>query len=55
MGTQKRLERSADDVKGNFEVFAGDIRDPHGVKKAMKGCDCVLHLADSKTIYYRAC
>ena len=39
------LDQCADDVKGNFEVFAGDIRDPHGVKKAMKGCDCVMHLA----------
>lgn len=28
-----------------IEVFAGDIRDPHGVAKAMKGCDVVFHLA----------
>ena len=39
------LDHCADDVKGHFEVFPGDIRDPHGVKKAMKGCDVVLHLA----------
>ncbi len=39
------LDRCADDVKGNFEVFAGDIRDPNGVREAMKGCDAVLHLA----------
>ena len=39
------LDECADDVKGQFEVFAGDIRDPHGVKAAMKGCDAVLHLA----------
>ena len=39
------LDQCADDVKGQFEVFAGDIRDPHGVKEAMKGCDVVLHLA----------
>ena len=32
-------------MKGQFEVFAGDIRDPHGVQEAMKGCDAVLHLA----------
>jgi NAD dependent epimerase/dehydratase len=32
-------------VKGKFEVFCGDIRDPYGVKDAMKGCDFVLHLA----------
>jgi NAD dependent epimerase/dehydratase len=28
-----------------MEVFAGDIRDPHGVAEAMKGCDAVFHLA----------
>lgn len=39
------LDQCADDIKGNFEVFPGDIRDPHGVKEAMKGCDAVLHLA----------
>jgi len=39
------LDQCADDVKGQFEVFAGDIRDPHGIKEAMKGCDAVLHLA----------
>lgn len=39
------LDNCDEDVKGNFEVFAGDIRDPHGVKVAMKGCEAVLHLA----------
>ena len=39
------LDHCTDDVKGHFEVFPGDIRDPHGVKEAMKGCDAVLHLA----------
>ena len=39
------LDHCADDVQGKFEVFAGDIRDPHGVKKAMTGCDAVIHLA----------
>lgn len=29
----------------NFEVFAGDVRDPNGVREAMKGCDAVFHLA----------
>ncbi len=31
--------------KKNLDVIAGDIRDPHFVKHAMKGCDAVLHLA----------
>jgi len=46
------LDQCADDVKGKFEVFAGDIRDPHGVKEAMKGCNVVLHLAALIAIPY---
>ena len=39
------LDHCSSDVKAQFEVFMGDIRDPYGVKEAMKGCDAVLHLA----------
>lgn len=39
------LDRCAPDVARKFEVFAGDIRDPNGVREAMRGCDAVLHLA----------
>ncbi len=39
------LDHCGEDVKGQFEVFAGDIRDPYGVKSAMTGCEAVLHLA----------
>jgi dTDP-glucose 4,6-dehydratase len=39
------LDDCAPDVKGKFEVFAGDIRDPNGVRVAMQGRDAVLHLA----------
>ncbi len=39
------LDNCDADVAGQFEVFAGDVRDPNGVKEAMKGCDAVLHLA----------
>jgi nucleoside-diphosphate-sugar epimerase len=39
------LDSCTPDVAGQFEVFAGDIRDPHGVKKAMEECDVVMHLA----------
>ncbi len=28
-----------------IEIFSGDVRDPFGVKKAMQGCNKVLHLA----------
>lgn len=33
------------DVLKEIEVFAGDIRDPNGVREAMKGIDEVFHLA----------
>ena len=46
------LENCSPDVKGQFEVFSGDIRDPHGVKEALKGCDRVLHLAALIAIPY---
>ena len=39
------LDKCDHDVKGKYEVFPGDIRDPHGVREAMKGCEAVLHLA----------
>ena len=46
------LDQCTEDVKGKFEVFSGDIRDPHGVRVAMKGCDAVLHLAALIAIPY---
>ena len=46
------LDHCTDDVSGQFEVFAGDIRDPHGVRTAMVGCDAVLHLAALIAIPY---
>ena len=39
------LDSCAPDAVGQFEVFAGDIRDPHGVRAAIQDCDVVLHLA----------
>jgi len=46
------LDQCAADVKGRFEVFAGDIRDPNGVHEAMRGCEAVLHLAALIAIPY---
>ena len=46
------LDRCAEDAKGQFEVFSGDIRDPSGVRQAMEGCDAVLHLAALIAIPY---
>ncbi len=40
------------ELKGRFEVFAGDVRDPYGVRAAMRGCDVVLHLAALVAIPY---
>ena len=39
------LDTLAPDVIRELDVFPGDIRDPHGVFEAMKGCDIVFHLA----------
>lgn len=46
------LDESPEEMKNNIEVFAGDIRDPHGVRTAMQDCDCVLHLAALIAIPY---
>jgi NAD dependent epimerase/dehydratase len=46
------LENCGEDIKGKFQVFAGDVRDPNGVRTAMKGCDAVLHLAALIAIPY---
>jgi NAD dependent epimerase/dehydratase len=46
------LDHCGEDVKGKFDVFAGDIRDPNGVRTAMRGCDAVLHLAALIAIPY---
>jgi dTDP-glucose 4,6-dehydratase len=46
------LDDCAADVRGHFEVFAGDVRDPHGVRHAMQQCDAVLHLAALIAIPY---
>ena len=32
-------------VRADLDVFAGDVRDPHGVGHAMQGCEAVMHLA----------
>lgn len=46
------LDHASNDVEGQFEVFSGDIRDPNGVRTAMKDCDVVLHLAALIAIPY---
>jgi NAD dependent epimerase/dehydratase len=46
------LDDADDEVKASIEVFAGDVRDPHGVRTAMTGCDVVMHLAALIAIPY---
>ncbi len=46
------LDSCDEDVKGKFDVFAGDVRDPNGVRTAMQGCKAVLHLAALIAIPY---
>lgn len=46
------LDESPEDIRKSLDVFAGDVRDPHGVRTAMKDCDVVLHLAALIAIPY---
>lgn len=46
------LDSAPQALRESLDVFAGDIRDPHGVRTAMKGCDVVLHLAALIAIPY---
>lgn len=46
------LEQLPQDILASIDVFTGDIRDPFGVKKAMQGCDAVMHLAALIAIPY---
>ena len=39
------LEALSEEKLKSVEVFAGDVRDPNGVRTAMKGIDTVYHLA----------
>lgn len=39
------LDTLTQDKLAEIEIFSGDIRDPNGVREAMKGVDVVFHLA----------
>ena len=52
LGSWGWLDESPADIRKDLDVFAGDIRDPHGVRAAMTGCDVVLHLAALVAIPY---
>ncbi len=46
------LDKTEPEIKNEIEIISGDIRDPFGVKEAMKGCDIVFHLAALVAIPY---
>ena len=46
------LDHAAEDIRKQLNVFLGDIRDPHDMKKLMEGCDVVFHLAALIAIPY---
>lgn len=46
------LDHAPEEIRDNLDVFSGDVRDPHGVKEAMRGCSAVLHLAALIAIPY---
>jgi len=46
------LDESPEEIKKELDVFAGDVRDPYGMKKAIQGCDVVFHLAALIAIPY---
>lgn len=46
------LDHAASDVRGHFEVMAGDIRDAYGMRAAVNGCEVVFHLAALIAIPY---
>jgi len=39
------LDTLEKNVLNEIEIFAGDIRDPNGVRTALKDCDSIFHLA----------
>ena len=39
------IDSFPEEIKNKIEIFAGDIRDPNGVRIAMESCDTVFHLA----------
>lgn len=46
------LDESDKEIRDSINVFAGDIRDPHGVDKAVEGQEVVLNLAALIAIPY---
>ena len=41
-----------EEIKNKLDIFLGDVRDPNGVRVALKDCDAVFHLAALIAIPY---
>ncbi len=46
------LDHVPEEIRRKIDVFAGDVRDAHGVRTAMTGCETVMHLAALIAIPY---
>jgi len=46
------LDSFSKELLDQIEIFTGDVRDPNGVRTAMKGCNIVYHLAALIAIPY---
>ena len=46
------LDQCPPEIQRELDIFTGDIRDPNGVRTAMRGCEAVLHLAALIAIPY---
>lgn len=44
-GTWGWLDTLPKEVMDSVEIFQGDVRDPNGVREAVKGCGAIFHLA----------
>lgn len=46
------LDTFSKDILNEIEIFQGDVRDPNGVREAVKGVDAIFHLAALIAIPY---
>lgn len=46
------LDTFSKDILNEIEIFQGDVRDPNGVREAVKGVDAIMHLAALIAIPY---
>ena len=52
LGTRGWLDALPNEIRTELDIFPGDVRDPNGMRTALKGCDAVVHLAALIAIPY---